>query len=1131
VYLKKKTQPLTSKTQSYLFINQKTTTIMNNLYITFRQARWLRFLALTIIGLFAAGSAYAATLVDLGKLELGVKYTLSSSLNVGEFTAPASGTLTFYNSCFNAYTSSDYSDDSKVARTTGSYNDDGVQKCTITVTAGTTYYFYTKTNWGSYLLLEMDLPLTLERKSVEDGAALSFGDGGYIDYTFSNAVSVDKATISAGNNSKELSSSEIQLMSNNTIVRVYFASTLQSWYDDGSLNKDDEVVVKLEGVCDASNASSKYNSDGVLEITYKAAGKPLTLVSAGAADGKTTLTNTQYAPNKFLSYYREGNDAGKFVFTFSDALDTEKCTFYLAYGSNEAETYQEEDLKAYVTFSNDNKTVTIDFGGVKHDDVQLSSNINNFSEMLIILRSITGADGQIAYVPGVSGSIGSYNFPFYYAKLKSAATAAFNETLTGGNDTEIYVHPYVDIDFTGIKFAWKENGVEKTVVVEKDNLTIEEDNYNGATITVTVPTEVGNNKNVAVTFEGLSFVDGEDHSDGFYNLYNAADVDNEVAYTCTPNTDKAVGSCDKVEITFTGYEKVAYGAGYATLSYNGMQENPIVLDAATDADENTIAQPIKYATNATTYTVTFPEGYFELGDKAISPEFSVSFTVNPELLLDKSVKTYPADGETVFTCNNKIEVSFPNIQYVGLSNTGIATIVTAEDGEVNLDAAEYGEGNTINQPLGYNAYADGTYKVKFPAGYFNLGNTEDETYPSEAFEVNFTVHALRVESDPANNSAVDACDKLTLTFTEYAKAGGGQTAEKATISFKNRDGESTVHELQTPECGSGWNQMVQQLDGYASEPGNYVVSFPANYFQLSSSDNSSVFSPEFSIAFSIKNPPVDATVVTDPADGSTVFGGVSEIVVTYPNYDEISLSGGKATISKDGGEAVELDDATVDSSAPWNQLVQPLGDNAQQPGTYTVTFPARYFNLGEGDDTSAAFTVTFTVKDFDIETNVAENATVETLDKLHIEFTGASKVTLTDAKATIKTADTEAVELDAASYDYDVYNAIYQPLKTKAAATYTVTFPAGFVKLTYAVESADASTNVKTLSTGSEIVLDSPEFTISFTTSKESGISDITVEGDSDAVYYNLNGVQVVNPSTGVYLLRRGNTVTKKVIK
>jgi hypothetical protein len=36
---------------------------------------------------------------------------------------------------------------------------------------------------------------------------------------------------------------------------------------------------------------------------------------------------------------------------------------------------------------------------------------------------------------------------------------------------------------------------------------------------------------------------------------------------------------------------------------------------------------------------------------------------------------------------------------------------------------------------------------------------------------------------------------------------------------------------------------------------------------------------------------------------------------------------------------------------------------------------------------------------------------------------------------------------------------------------------------------------------------------------------------DAPAVYYNLNGVKVVNPSKGIYIVKRGNKVSKEYIR
>lgn len=49
----------------------------------------------------------------------------------------------------------------------------------------------------------------------------------------------------------------------------------------------------------------------------------------------------------------------------------------------------------------------------------------------------------------------------------------------------------------------------------------------------------------------------------------------------------------------------------------------------------------------------------------------------------------------------------------------------------------------------------------------------------------------------------------------------------------------------------------------------------------------------------------------------------------------------------------------------------------------------------------------------------------------------------------------------------------------------------------------------------------------------ESGVIGVEIDENTDAapVYYNLQGVQVAEPSNGLYIVKRGNKVTKEIIR
>ena len=60
----------------------------------------------------------------------------------------------------------------------------------------------------------------------------------------------------------------------------------------------------------------------------------------------------------------------------------------------------------------------------------------------------------------------------------------------------------------------------------------------------------------------------------------------------------------------------------------------------------------------------------------------------------------------------------------------------------------------------------------------------------------------------------------------------------------------------------------------------------------------------------------------------------------------------------------------------------------------------------------------------------------------------------------------------------------------------------------------------------------SQEAEITFTPgSAGAGVEDVTVENNAKAVYYNLQGVEVANPEAGLYIVRRGDKVSKVLVK
>jgi hypothetical protein len=142
----------------------------------------------------------------------------------------------------------------------------------------------------------------------------------------------------------------------------------------------------------------------------------------------------------------------------------------------------------------------------------------------------------------------------------------------------------------------------------------------------------------------------------------------------------------------------------------------------------------------------------------------------------------------------------------------------------------------------------------------------------------------------------------------------------------------------------------------------YIVTFPEGYFDLILDDDSEpVASPEFYVSFVIEAAKAAVNITSTPANNSTV-ASCDAIDIIFNDYEEVGPSWwGKATISKDGGEAIELGD--VDFGEAWNEIIQPLNGNAAQDGKYVVTFPDGYLVGDEAHDYDniPGFTITFTV--------------------------------------------------------------------------------------------------------------------------------------------------------------------------
>jgi hypothetical protein len=108
-----------------------------------------------------------------------------------------------------------------------------------------------------------------------------------------------------------------------------------------------------------------------------------------------------------------------------------------------------------------------------------------------------------------------------------------------------------------------------------------------------------------------------------------------------------------------------------------------------------------------------------------------------------------------------------------------------------------------------------------------------------------------------------------------------------------------------------------------------------------------------------------------------------EVAFNFALYDDVAAGQGVATLTcQDSNEVVDLPAAQIAGAATVRglrveaadgndyQVVQPLGDAAQNCGYYTVHFPNGYFLLGTDKMASPAFELSFTVGEVSALTNI-----------------------------------------------------------------------------------------------------------------------------------------------------------------
>lgn len=521
----------------------------------------MSLMALLILG---AGSAYAAAAdkdeVDFGVLELNKTYNIKDSYYYyGTFTPTEDGYLHVYSTGTNSLRAFKEWLGTAKATMASSENtfvllqirlkDNYNYNYELPVKKGVTYYMCGNTMVGDNINVTLKMePKTIEYlgASVEAGDVVSPTGSSTVSFSFNRPVVATSAAIVYGDNQETSVSprSSSYACTVSTDVKDAFIKLANA----GSIKTGDEVTIVLKGVKEDPDDVQEGDEPivyGDVSIKVKVGDMPAMLLSA-TMDGVPVNANT-----KFMTYYAPGT--GVLVLNYSKELKTTGANAQLTFGDfDEADNggyYKEEandEEGKNFTMKIEGSQVIIDFSGKRRtvNDMVTSTESKrgvDFSVINLIVSNIRDAQGVRVNSNG-STTTGRYNATYSLdvpaASVASEFTPANGASIKDVNNIEIWIQDEQSLSYQGVSFSYnkQENGIEvkadddelvdvvEEIVVDKAQIKRENDpdDEGSVILTVPVPADVKDKKNVTVSLYKVTCVDGKDYSKIVAAEYNVA---------------------------------------------------------------------------------------------------------------------------------------------------------------------------------------------------------------------------------------------------------------------------------------------------------------------------------------------------------------------------------------------------------------------------------------------------------------------------------------------------------------------------------------------------------------------------------------------------------------------------------
>ncbi|MDE7135676.1 MAG: hypothetical protein K2N91_03510, partial [Muribaculaceae bacterium] len=624
----------------------------------------------------------------------------------------------------------------------------------------------------------------------------------------------------------------------------------------------------------------------------------------------------------------------------------------------------------------------------------------------------------------------------------------------------------------------------------------------------------------------------------------------DIASEFTPASGSYINDVDNIEIWFDNAAAINYDGVEFTYDDNGETKSVIVAKADINADifndEATLTVPVpaevkgKKNIIVTLYNMTTNDGqlheikaeYNMFVVKLVSPivaggtyastgEDDFVFDINSDFgyIRYDFYNEVDAQGEPIWVYGSQInkqengQYTAYNGNYTLYSNYPARMVVAAYEEESAYwqggkalesytmtfygTTAPFAFSETtftgITPAAGEVLNIEGVTEVEFTVTFDGFANVNAEKSGVYADQLSGNVPFTKVEPVYAS-----ADDKVTINGLDYSNTW------KLTQSADVFKGITTaeVFIYATGEDGAVVEGNTgDKEDSYTNV--SYAVYDPVNYLELTVAPESGsevTEINEFTLSYEGKAVTIDWNYT---GEGITLSTMARELIHEFTS-DEIKL---------------EYPDETSEIST----VKLTLPETITEPGTYLLNVPEGYFTIGQEFDVhanqalNAAYTIAVPAEKVELSVNPAAG-TVTKLGRIDIEAEGIEDAGIEDWDAVVEIKDAEGTvvytitsgELYDNSFDYETwtFKGFYLEPNITAKGVYTLTIPEGMFNFTNGSVSA-----------GLEAV---------YTIEGVTGVEDVDIDGDANAVYYNLQGVEVKNPAVGqVYIKVIGKKATK----